>query len=284
MLRDALTVLGLSLGLVSALPVLAQAPTDIVQTPIVMGQSYALPSAVYGGTREINVWLPPGYADSGKTYPVLYLLDGGQDQDFHHISGLVQLGTVVGTTKDLILIGVASKDRRNELAFRATHDASLVADYPTHGQSERFRRFIAEEVKPFVEAHYRTDGDDGVIGESLAGLFIVETFLKQPALFDRYMAISPSVWWDDGALVSEAPALIAAQAPAPRTLGLTIADEGGEMQAAMDTLVDAIRDPLPEGLIARYEQREGETHATTYHPAALDILRDVYAPPASAAP
>lgn len=283
MLRDALTALGLSLAL-SASPALAQTQSDVVPTPVVIGQSYALPSTVYGETREINVWLPPGYADSGKSYPVLYLLDGGQDQDFHHISGLVQLGTIVGTTKDIILIGVASKDRRNELAFRATHDASLVADYPTHGQSERFRRFLAEEVKPFVEARYRTDGDDGVIGESLAGLFIVETFLKQPDLFDRYMAISPSLWWDDSTMVSEAAALMAAQKPAPRTLWLTIANEGAEMQAATDTLVDAIRDPLPEGLTASYERREGETHATTYHPAALDILRDVYAPPADTAP
>src|SRR5690606_19133266 len=93
----------------------AQTPT---QTPITIGTSYALPSAIYGGTREINVWLPPGYAEGEQTYPVLYLLDGGTVwQDFHHISGLAQLGTVNGTTRDVIVVGIASVDRRNELAL-----------------------------------------------------------------------------------------------------------------------------------------------------------------------
>ncbi|MFN4186284.1 MAG: alpha/beta hydrolase-fold protein, partial [Hyphomonas sp.] len=101
-------VLGLLLTLALAAPVAhAQTPAPIAETPaetpIVIGRSYALPSAIMGATREINVWLPPGYADSGKTYPVLYVLDGGQDQDFHHISGLAQLGTVAGTTRDVIV-------------------------------------------------------------------------------------------------------------------------------------------------------------------------------------
>ena len=84
-----ISVRGLLLTIVMAAAI-APAPhaqaldMGIRATPVVIGSSWAVPSNVYGGTREINVWLPPGYADSGKTYPVLYVLDGGQDQDFHH--------------------------------------------------------------------------------------------------------------------------------------------------------------------------------------------------------
>lgn len=275
------TILGamaLALAVMTAAPVArAQAPEAPQATPIVIGTSYALPSAIYGGTREINVWLPPDYETSGRSYPVLYLLDGGLQQDFHHISGLTQLGTVVGTTRDVILVGVASEDRRNELAFRA-QDLSLVSDYPTHGEPGRFRRFLAEETIPFVESRFRTDGDRAVIGESLAGLFVVETFLRQPELFDRYVAVSPSLWWDHGAVSAEAPTLLAAHPAGERTLLLSMADEGPTMGAAIDVLVAALDAAAPPDLDWDYHLRPGETHATTFHPAALDALRRLYPP------
>jgi hypothetical protein len=263
-------------ALAFAVPAAAQ---TVEPTPIVIGQSYALPSATYGGTREINVWLPPGYADSGKTYPVLYLLDGGQAQDFQHISGIAQLGTIVGTTRDVIVVGVASVDRRNELAL-PTEDAELIARYPTQGQSIRFRQFLNDEVLPFVEARYRTNGETALMGESLAGLFVVETFLKEPQMFDAYVAVSPSLWWDGGQLARQAGAHLRDHSNDPRTLILTLGDEGGEMQAAMDVLVGNLRDFAMPGVSWTYEPRPTESHATIYHGAALDAFRRLYAVPA----
>lgn len=275
MLRTVLGVL-LLIGAFLSIPIPAAAQGVREPTPIVIGQSFLIASRVMDEDREINVWLPPGYHDTDRTYPVVYLLDGGVDQDFHHITGLAQLGTIVGTTQDFIVVGVATKDRRNELTFRAEHDPSLIADYPTHGQSDRFRRFIADEVMPFIDAAYRTDGDEAVMGESLAGLFVLETFLRQPMLFDRYIAVSPSLWWDKGALADEASGLLAAQPPTGRILWLTVADEGGEMQPAIDRLrasLDAVT-----GYTSIYSARPHETHATIYHPAALDAFRILYAP------
>lgn len=275
MLRTVLGVL-LLIGAFLSIPIPVAAQGVREPTPIVIGQSFLIASRVMGEDREINVWLPPGYHDTDRTYPVVYLLDDGVDQDFHHITGLAQLGTIVGTTQDFIVVGVATKDRRNELTFRAEHDPSLIADYPTHGQSDRFRRFIADEVMPFIDAAYRTDGDEAVMGESLAGLFVLETFLRQPMLFDRYIAVSPSLWWDKGALADAASGLLAAQPPTGRILWLTVADEGGEMQAAIDRLrasLDAVT-----GYTSIYSARPHETHATIYHPAALDAFRILYAP------
>ena len=261
-------------------PASATAQT-VEPTPIVIGQSYTLPSATYGGTREVNVWLPPGYAESDQTYPVLYLLDGGQAQDFHHISGIAQLGTIVGTTRDVIVVGVASVDRRNELAL-PTEDAELIARYPTQGQSIRFRQFLTDEVLPLVEARYRTNGETALMGESLAGLFVVETFLKEPQMFDAYVAVSPSLWWDGGQLARQAGAHLRDHSNDPRTLILTIGDEGGEMQAAMDVLVGNLRDFAMPGVTWTYEPRPTESHATIYHGAALDAFRRLYAlPPAN---
>lgn len=259
-------------------PALAQEP--VAATPIVIGQSYALPSAVMGATREIDVWLPPGYAEGTATYPVLYVLDGGQAQDFHHISGLAQLGTVVGTTRDVIVVGVASVDRRNELAL-PTEDPELIAQYPTQGQSERFRRFLLEEVQPFVDGRFRTSGETALMGESLAGLFVVETFLKEPQMFDAYVAVSPSLWWDGGRLARQAGAHLRDHSNDPRRLILTLGDEGALMQDPMDVLTANLRDFAMPGVTWEFTPRPAESHATIYHGAALDAFRRLYALPSN---
>lgn len=259
-------------------PAGAQEPVEA--TPIVIGQSWALPSSVMDTTREINVWLPPGYAEGTATYPVLYVLDGGQAQDFHHISGLAQLGTIVGTTRDVIVVGVASVDRRNELAL-PTEDPELIAQYPTQGQSERFRRFLLDEVQPFVEGRFRTSGETALLGESLAGLFVVETFLKEPQMFDAYVAVSPSLWWDGGRLARQAGAHLRDHSNAPRRLILTLGDEGALMQDPMDVLTQNLRDFAMPGVTWDFTPRPAESHATIYHGAALDAFRRLYALPSN---
>lgn len=243
--------------------------------PIVVGQSHIIPSKIMGQERTINIWLPPGYGDGKTRYPVLYLLDGGIQQDFHHISGLAQLGTIIGTTRDMIVVGVESVDRRNELAFPPVADAALKNDYPTAGQSERFRRFLAEELKPWVRVNYRTSGEDAIIGESLAGLFVVETLLRRPDLFDTYIAISPSLWWDKEALVGAAPALL--PKAGGRTLWLTVADEKG---MGVEPFVAQLKARAPGDLKWIYRPRPNDSHATIYHGAALAAIRELFAVPA----
>lgn len=280
MIRGRRLLLAAALILPLATGSAAQAQTAPVETPIVIGTSYALPSSTYGGTREINVWLPPGYAEGEARYPVLYLLDGGVTyQDFHHISGLAQLGTITGLTRDVIVVGIKSVDRQNELAL-PTEDAELLARYPTLGQSDRFRRFIGEELQPFVEGRFRTDGETALMGESLAGLFVVETFLKEPQMFDAYVAVSPSLWWDGGRLARQSGAHLRDHSNDARTLILTIANEGGGMQTGMDDLVANLRAYAMPGLTWDYRPRPDETHATIYHGAALDAFRRLYAAPA----
>jgi predicted alpha/beta superfamily hydrolase len=244
-------------------------------SPIVIGQSFTLHSRVLGKPRKVNVYVPPGYAGGEKRYPVLYVIDGGEAQDFHHISGIAQLGTIAGTTAEIIVVGIETVDRASELTS-AAGDPRYREQWPTHGASGDFRRHIADEVIPFVERRFRTSGDTAVIGESLAGLFIVETFLRQPALFDHYIAISPSLWWDTRSLSREASALMAGHDEAERTLFLVMADEGGTMQDGMERLVAALQASAPSGLQWMYEARPHETHASIYHGAALDAVRRIW--------
>jgi predicted alpha/beta superfamily hydrolase len=244
-------------------------------SPIVIGQSYRIASAVLGQERTLNVYVPPSYAKGDRRYRVLYVLDGGGGQDFHHISGLGQLATIAGATEEFIVVGIETIDRNHELTPKAA-DPRYAAKWPTQGGADDFRRYIADEVIPFVDARWRTDGETAMIGESFAGLFVVDTFLKQPALVDRYVAISPSLWWDSGALSKEAGRLLAAQDNAPRTLWLAIADESGAQQDGMDRLLAALKSSAPKALKWSSSSRPNETHATIYHGAAVDALRVIW--------
>ncbi len=249
--------------------------------PIVIGQSYALESKILGETRKINVRLPAGYETGKGTYRVLYLMDGGEQEDFLHIAGLMQLCGLVGTCEEAIVVGVEGTDRRRDMTY-PSKDPEDLKMAPTSGGSAKFRRFLAEELQPWVKSRYRTSGETTLMGESLAGLFVVETFLREPRLFDDYIAVSPSVWWDKGEMTRHSSALLAAQPAGERRLYLTIADEGREMQTGVDDLVAALKAKAPTGLTWTYAPMAGETHATIYHPAALAAFRKLYAPPSAA--
>jgi predicted alpha/beta superfamily hydrolase len=244
--------------------------------PIILGQTITLQSKVMGEARTINVWLPPSYAKGKQAYPVLYVIDGGLEQDFVHVTGTAQLGMIWGRNVEAIIVGIETKDRRKEL-IGTTQDTELLKKYSTAGQSAQFRRFIREEVKPLVERQFRTGEYDTVIGESLAGLFIVESWLDEPDLFDGYAAISPSLWWDAEALSRRVAALPADRMSKQPRLYLNIANEGREMQAGVDRVVGVL------GPVANwcYAPRPDLTHATIYQqteaPAIQFLLPSPYA-------
>ena len=210
---------------------------------------------------------------------MLYLLDGGLQQDLLHVAGALHLGGVWGRSADAIVVGIETRDRRRELVG-PTRDPALLERYPTAGASAAFRTFIRDEVKPLVEARYRTNGHDAVIGESLAGLFVVETYLLEPALFDAYAAIDPSLWWDGEALSKAAAAHADARAR-DRPLYLAMAREQAEAPAAMRRIVDAVRRTDARWCLAA---RPDLLHATIYQQLAPQALQFLLPPPVAPPP
>lgn len=269
---------GLLLARLGAYPVQAQTPTAST-TPLVIGETFTVQSKVLGEARRINVYLPAGYAES-KTLrlPVLYMPDGGLSEDFLHVAGLVQVGVGNETMRPFILVGIPNTERRRDLTgpTEVAEDRNIA---PRVGGSAAFRRFIRTELMPTVQARYRTTPETAVVGESLAGLFVVETLLLEPALFTSYVAIDPSLWWNKQQLARAAPKLLQAHAAqlSGRSIYLTISSQGDEPAARQ--LVDALTTiGQPAGLRRLYDPLPDETHATIYHPAALRAFRRLFAP------
>ena len=232
--------------------------------PISIGTSHSLDFAP-GDTREINVYLPDGYAEGEADFPVLYLIDGGLEQDFLHVAGTVALNALWGRSQSAIVVGIQTKDRRAEL-IGEPGNAEEREQFPTAGQASQFRAFIREKVKPFVEATYRTNGFDAVMGESLAGLFIAETWLKEPGLFDRYAAVDPSLWWKDVAMAKSAEETVA-DGEKRGSILLSYANEGTETKAGVGLIAEAAGE---NGCVLA---REDLTHATAYHVLTPQVLQ-----------
>lgn len=251
--------------------------------PLAIGTVHTLRSTVMGGDRGIVVRLPASYAaEPARRYDVVYLIDGGPEQDFPHIAGLAQSAEVNGTFAPLIIVGVETVERRAEITPPVANPAPYLAELgATPGAAARFRRFIADEVKPWVERRFRTSGTDAVMGESLAGLFVVDTLFATPDLFDDYIAVSPSLWWDDLRLGRNAAASLARLPTGRRRLYLALADEGYRHEEGVALLVRALEARAPAGLQWLYVAAgDTETHASIYHGAALDAFRAFYGEPA----
>jgi hypothetical protein len=245
--------------------------------PLVIGETFTLHSEVLNETRRINVYLPPGYADApDKRLPVLYMPDGGLAEDFLHVAGLVQVSVGNGTMRPFVLVGIENTQRRRDLTgpTQNEEDKKIAARV---GGSAAFRKFLRDELMPDVKARYRTTDETAIVGESLAGLFVVETFFLEPDLFDAYIAIDPSLWWNDGALVKSAPERLRALPEANKWLWFaSSSEERGDGTERLHRVLQAASGP--PGLLWRFEPMPAEKHSTIYHPAALMAFRVVLHP------
>lgn len=246
-------------------------------TPLVIGETFTIDSKILGETRRINVCPPPGYAGSpDSSFPVLYMPDGGMAEDFLHVAGLVQVSVGNGTMRPFLLVGIENTERRRDMTGPTKNEEDKKIA-PRVGGSEAFRRFIRDELMPQVKSRYRTTNETAIVGESLAGLFVVETFLLAPEMFDTFIAIDPSLWWNDRGLVTGAVERLAANANAAKTLYLATGDEK-EIVADATRFADVLRDNAPASIRWHHERMPEEKHSTIYHPAALRAFRTVFQP------
>lgn len=280
-LRSCLRVSAMLVSLLFALPVAWAAPAAAKDgppqaSPLVIGQTFTVESAVLGETRRINVYRPSAWNLSPEQpLPVLYMPDGGMGEDFLHVAGLLQVLTANGSMRPFLLVGIENTERRRDM----TGPTSVPEDRkiaPRVGGSAAFRRFLSEELIPQIRRRYPVTAERAIIGESLAGLFVVETLLQAPDMFDAYIALDPSLWWNNRGLINDAAKPFTVQSARHKRVFLA---SSGERRMAADAqrLSGALQAADP-GIGVTYRAWPDESHATIYHPAALDALRTLFKP------
>jgi predicted alpha/beta superfamily hydrolase len=245
--------------------------------PLVIGETFTIDSQVLREKRRINVYLPPGYKEApGERFPVLYMPDGGLAEDFLHVAGLVQVLVGNGTMRPFVLVGIENTERRRDLTGPTENDNDKKSA-PRVGGSAAFRKFIHDELVPQVATRYRTSKETAIVGESLAGLFVLETFLMEPDLFDTYIAFDPSVWWNNQKLVDGAAHRLHTGPKLEKALYFASSDEK-ENAKILQRFADILAKDAPAGVRWHYEKMPEEKHSTIYHPAALKAFRALFKP------
>lgn len=162
--------------------------------------SFKIASKFTNEDRVINIWTPLNYEQSTDSFPVLYMADGGIKEDFPHIANTLAELIAENKIPACILVGIENTERRRDLTgpTKVAYDLEYI---PNAGGSDNFRKFIKNELFPAINGKYRTTSQKTIIGESLSGLFVVETFLLDSEMFDIYIAMDPSLWFNEQYLV-----------------------------------------------------------------------------------
>ncbi|MBS1689025.1 MAG: alpha/beta hydrolase [Bacteroidetes bacterium] len=254
----------------------------VKHTPITLGITDELTSSHLSEKRKLNIYLPEGYDASDTTrYPVIYLLDGGLDEDFIHIVGLVQFNTFpwINRLPKSIIVGIVNTDRKRDFTFPTTakSDKQLL---PTSGGSEKFISFLEDELQPYIQKHYKTNSSKSIIGESLGGLLATEILFKKPYLFNKYIIISPSLWWDNGSILNKPTVLSAAQLADNISIylavgkeGLALSTEPHVMEVDANLLAEKIKAAQNKHINLIFDYLPDENHATIAHQAVLNAFK-----------
>ncbi|MNH94355.1 Ferri-bacillibactin esterase BesA [compost metagenome] len=248
-------------------------------------QSEVLHSNVLNENRTINIFLPNNYqANDTVTYPVIYVLDGGMEEDFFHIAGIVCFDTQpwIARFPNSIVVGIEGNTRKRDFTFAVPNvdflekEGFQKSSFPTYGGSEKYMGFLKGELLPHISKNYRVNKKRTVIGESLAGLFSAEILLKQPDLFDNYIIVSPSLWWGQQELLKNTEKLLEANLRKKVRVYLGVPNREEDIRMYQDAeafykvignnkKMDVIFDYMPE-----------ELHSTVIHQAVYNAFKRLY--------
>lgn len=238
--------------------------------PLSIGEIRVLKSKILNEERTLNIYLPQNY-DKTKSYPVVYLLDGSINEDFIHVSGLVQFFNLMYSMPETIVVGIANIDRKRDYTFH-TDLKDLQKDYPTTGHSDKFITFLEKEVKPLVQSNYKT-ADTYLFGQSLGGLLATEILLKRPEMFNNYFIISPSLWWDDESLLKQAKELLAQSPDTKKFIYISVGKgEHPVMVKDAESIYNILKNSGKKNWTVEYKVMEGDNHATILHRSLYEGL------------
>ena len=263
----------------------AQTENSNSSKPFVLGVIEEIQSKELAEKRILNIYLPEGYnADESVRYPVVYLLDGSADEDFIHIAGLVQFNSFewISQIPKSIVIGIATVDRRRDFTFPTTIEKDQ-KKFPTSGHSAQFISFIEKELQPFIEKKYKTNNSKMIIGQSLGGLLETEILLKKPALFNKYVIVSPSLWWNNGSLLNQDAVAFDHNFNQQTDIYIAVGKEGAtptdiprEMEGDARLLFEKINQIKNKSIKVHFEYLPKENHATILHQAVSNSFRILY--------
>ena len=183
--------------------------SDISPKPYTLPHTevHTLRRASDGVGQVLYVSLPRNYDTTEARYPVVYLLD--PDYSFAVAHNVVEHFVDRGNLPPMILVGIGYPGQSQEMdPYRRYRTRDYTPTFsPSGGYGPEiqklsgggpaFRDFLGDQLIPWIDARYRTTKDRTLVGHSFGGLFSTFVLLTRPELFQRYLVVSPSYWYDD---------------------------------------------------------------------------------------
>ncbi len=185
----------------------------------------------------------------------------------------------IGRLPPSIVVGIANTARQRDFTFPTSvpKDKAMVKSF---GGSAAFTDFIEKELQTFIARTYRISAAKTLIGESLGGLLAAEILLKKPQLFDTYIIVSPSLWWDAGSLLQYKPKTLDSTYTRATQVYIAVGKEGitpteppRVMEVDANLLADKLRARKAPGLHIHFDYLPDEDHATIMHRAVLNAFK-----------
>ncbi|HXS02559.1 MAG TPA: alpha/beta hydrolase-fold protein [Pyrinomonadaceae bacterium] len=260
---------GFAILLMIATAANAQPPTGTVK-------KIAIKSAVLGEERVILVRTPPGYETNKLTYPVLYMTDG--DAHMGHTSSTIEFLTQNGRIPELIVVGITNTDRTRDLTpvKSSNKNAAGQLQFPTSGGADNFLKFIQTELIPEIEKNYRVQPYRILAGHSLGGLFAIHTMISKPGMFNSYIAVSPSLQWENGEALQRATDFLKNQKEFRVTLFVSLGNEPGAIGDSFESFRDALSKSKIKDFEWQAERMDDEDHGSVVLRSHYFGLRKVY--------
>jgi len=243
---------------------------DTVWRVFDVGRLDSLNSDVLKEKRLFQVFVPQNYKPgSADKYDVMYVLDGG-NWNTGLITKVQRFLEGESYMPPTIIVSVMGIDRVKDLT--PTH----MDDWKNSGGAANFLRYIKDELIPHINKEYPSNGDNTLWGHSLGGLFVINALLSEPRTFKSYIAVDPSLWWDNGYIQKIAPDKLPALADQNITLFISGREgkEGAGMKiASMDTILHKW---APAGFAWKHIDYPDETHSSVRFKSIYDGLKFSY--------
>lgn len=268
------------LNLIRVLPVFAVllliSSAALAQPAVGTVKRLSLKSTVLGEERVILVRTPVGYETNEEKYPVLYMTDG--DAHMGHTASTIEFLTRNGRISDLIVVGVTNTDRTRDLTPAKSTDKNPAGElrFPTAGGADNFLKFFETELIPEIEKQYRVQPYRIFSGHSFGGLFAIHALITKPALFNSYVAVSPSLQWENFEALKRAETFLKNQKELNVTLYVSLGNEPGGIGQSFDRFKEALAKSNIKGFEWQAERMNDEDHGSVVLRSHYVGLRKVY--------
>ena len=252
------------------------------QNAITIGETETVHSEILEEDRILEIYLPEGYGESDKTYPVLYLLDSFYN--FSHAVGTVEYLQLNRLIPDMIIIGIRNTNRNRDLSPDSPELSTEERErMGASGEAHNFMAFLEKELIPHIEKTYKAAPYRVIFGHSLGGLFNVYTFYKNPELFDAYITASPSLWYPNELISQEFENVFKTPSELSATFYMSLANENkGKMRGNVLKLSGEFNNYInthdETDLRFKYEPMPEESHGTVGLPSIFSGLRFIFEP------